>query len=144
MEPESDLPLWAIPIVMLAVPAAALGIWGLVCAILSTLSGYRSLSPYRISAADAKTGGPLQRLRVAQIGPVSYRGGVLSLRPAGDGLTIRISPFFPFHRPIRLPWDRVRMNESRGRTANALVLDDRVRLVVAPDVLASVLAAKPA
>lgn len=143
MEPSSDLPLWAIPIIMLAFPAVFLGIWGLVCAILSTVSGYRSLSPFRISVADAKLGEPLRRLMLAKIGVISYRGGVLSIRPASDGLTIRVSPFFPFHQPIRLPWNRVRMNERAGRAANAVVLDDRVRLVVPPDVLASILAVKP-
>lgn len=117
MAASSDLPLWAIPIVMLAFPVACLGIWGLVCAILSSVSGYRSLSPFAISAAEARMGKPLQRVIFAKIGAIAYRGGVLSVRPANDGLTIRVSPFFPFHQAIRLPWDRVRMTDRAGRAA---------------------------
>lgn len=143
MEQNSDLLLWAIPIFMLAFPAIGLGIWGLVSAILSTLIGYRSLSPFRISAADAKLCDPLRRVMLAQIGAISYRGGGLSIRSASDGLTIRVSPFFPFYQPIRLPWGRVRMGDSVERAANAVVLDERVRMMVPPDVLASILAAKP-
>lgn len=144
MEQSFDLPLWAIPIFMLGFPVAFLGIWGLVTGILSTVNGYRSLSPFRISAADAKMGEPLRRLMLAKVGPISYRGGVLSVRSAGNGLTLRVSPLFPFHPPIRVPSERVRLNDGTGRTANSVLLDDRVRLVVPPDVLAAIVAAKPA
>ena len=81
---------------------------------------------------------------LATIGPISYRGGVLSVRSASDGLTSRVSPFFPFHQPVRVPWERVRLNDGAGRAAHSVLLDDRVRLVVSPDVLAAILTAKPA
>ncbi|HEX5720410.1 MAG TPA: hypothetical protein VF179_29920 [Thermoanaerobaculia bacterium] len=118
---------------VLGFPIAFLGIWSFVCAILAIVSGYRSLAEFRIERAVADEGEELPTPWYAMIGWGSYRGGILTLRSSHDGLTLRIPRIFPFHPPIRVPWDRIR--EDGGRS---ILLDGRVRLRVPEETLTAI------
>lgn len=131
MESTSDG--WLVASLLLGFPIAFLGIWSFVCAILAAGSGYRSLADFRIERAAADEGEELPTPWYAMIGWVSYRGGILTLRSSRGGLTLRIPRVFPFHPPIRVPWDRIQ--EDGGRS---MLLDGRVRLRVPEETLTAI------
>ncbi len=131
MESTSDG--WLVASLLLGFPIAFLGIWSFVCAILAAGSGYRSLAEFRIERAAADEGEELPTPWYAMIGWVSYRGGILTLRSSRGGLTLRVLRVFPFHPPIRVPWDRIR--EDGGRS---ILLDGRVRLRVPEETLTAI------
>ena len=131
MESTSDG--WLVASLLLGFPIAFLGIWSFVCAILAAGSGYRSLAEFRIERAAADEGEELPTPWYAMIGWVSYRGGILTLRSSRGGLTLRVPRIFPFHPPIRVPWDRIQ--EDGGRS---MLLDGRVRLRVPEETLAAI------
>src|SRR6187549_27662 len=107
MEPTSAAPGWLVPAILLGFPIVFLGIWSFVCAILATVSGYRSLADFRIERAAADEGEELPTPWYAMIGLASYRGRILTLRSSRAGLTLLVLRIFPFHPPIRVPWDRI-------------------------------------
>ena len=125
MAPTSEVPGWLIASLVLGFPVAFVGIWSFVCAILAVGSGYRSLGKFRVERAAADEGETLPAPWFATIGLVSYRGGILTLRSSAGGLTLRVLRIFPFHPPIRVPWERIREVAS-----GSMLLDDRVRLRV--------------
>jgi hypothetical protein len=146
MASTSDLPAWFVPMLVLGFPLAFLGIWSFVCAILAAVSGYRSLAPFRIDRAKADEGERLRAPRLAMIGWVSYRGGILSFRANRGGLTLRVPRIFLFHPPIRVPWERIQEAEGDGllgrRLSGSFLLDGRVRLRVPPETFAAIRDAK--
>ncbi len=146
MASTSDLPVWFVPLFVLGFPLAFLGLWSFVCAILATASGYRSLAAFRIDRAEADEGERLESPRLATIGVSSYRGGTLSLRASRGGLTLRVLRIFPFHPPLRIPWERIREVEGDGlpgrRLSGSFLLDGRVRLRLSPETFAAVRDAK--
>lgn len=130
MESTSDG--WLVAAILLGFPVAFLAIWSFVCAIIATVSGYRSLADFRIERAAADEGEMLPTPWYAMIGWASYRGGVLTLRSSHGGLTLRVLRIFPFHPPIRVPWDRIRED---GRS---MLLDGRVRLRAPEETFAAI------
>lgn len=146
MESTSDLPAWFVPVLVLGFPIVFIGMWSSICALIAFVSGYRFLAPLRVSAAEAADGEQLPTPRFAMIGGSLYRGGILSLRSSSKGLTLRISRLFPFHKPVRVPWDRIQEVENggllRGRRAGTILLDGRVRLRVPEATLAAIREAK--
>lgn len=146
MESTSDLPGWLVPVLVLAFPIAFIAIWSFVCALLALVSGYRSLAAHRIDSAEANEGEKLPTPWFAMIGWVSYRGGILSLRSGSKGLTLRIPRIFPFHPPIRVPWERIQEADGGGllghRAAGSILLDGRVRLRAPEATLAAIREAK--
>lgn len=132
MESTSDG--WLVASILLGFPIVFLGIWSFVCAILATASGYRSLAEFRIERAAADEGETLPTPWYAMIGWVSYRGGILTFRSSRDGLTLRVLRIFPFHQPIRVPWDRIQEADGGGLLgrfgSGLMLLDGRVRLRV--------------
>lgn len=130
MESTSDG--WLVASILVGFPIAFLAIWSFVCAIIATASGYRSLADFRIERAAADEGEMLPTPWYAMIGWASYRGGVLTLRSSHSGLTLRVLRIFPFHPPIRVPWDRVR--EDGG----SILLDGRVRLRAPEETLTAI------
>jgi hypothetical protein len=134
MASTSD-PVWLVPLILLGFPFAFMGIWSFVCALLAVGSGYLSLREHRIDRAAADEGETLPSPWFAMIGWVSYRR-VLSFRAGPSGLTLRIPRIFPFHPPIRVPWERIQED------GNSMLLDGRVRLRVPTAVFAAVHDAK--
>ena len=120
-------------------PVLMLGIWCLVCAILAKISGYRSLLSFRVDVLDPDELNHISTPRLAWIGSVAYRGGILTLHSSLRGLTLQVSRLFPFHPPVRIPWHRVRVERDRGNASasrgDAVWLDDRVRLTVPEETL---------
>ncbi len=139
---QSELPAWF----AVALPAGILigfvTIWSLVCALIAGVSGYRTLAAFRIDSTSASEGDELPAPPIAWIGPSRYRGGILKLSASPGGLAVRIPRIFLFHPPVRVPWERIRVEAEPLRSGPALLLDDRVRLRVPPDTLAAVRDAK--
>lgn len=141
MDSTPSLALWLIPVLAFAVMGPA--IWCFVSAILAYASGYRSLSAFRIDRTAADEGEELPRPWWAMMGAVSYRGGMLRLRASPAGLTLRVPRIFPFHGPVRIPWDRVQDDGGpSSRIFTSILLDGRVHLRVPEATHAAVLAAK--
>ncbi len=140
METTPNLLLWLIPVLAFAVMGPA--IWCFVCAILATASGYRTLSAFRVDRAAADEGEELPTAWWAMIGLVSYRGGLLTLRASPAGLSLRIPRIFPFHKPIRVPWERIQDGGPGARVVSSVLLDGRVRLRVPETTHAAILDAK--
>jgi hypothetical protein len=142
MEPTSAEPGWLLASILLGFPIMFLGIWSFVCAILAVGSGYRSLADFRIEHAAADEGEKLPTPWYAMIGWVSYRGGLLTLRSSRGGLTLRVPRIFPFHQPIRVPWDRIQEADGGGLLgrlgSGSMLLDGRVRLRVPAETLAAI------
>lgn len=134
MASTSD-PVWLVPLILLGFPFAFLGMWSFVCALLAVVSGYRALREHRIDRAAADEGEKLPTPWFSMIGWVSYRG-ILSFRASPAGLTLRVLRIFPFHPPIRVPWERIQ------EAGSSMLLDDRVRLRVPPAVFAAIRDAK--
>lgn len=132
METPAPAPLWLIPLIVLGFPVVFTAIWSLVCFILATVSGHRSLVRFRVSPAEADVGDALPTPTWAMIGLASYRGGIVRLRSSRFGLTVHVSRLFPFHGTVRVPWEHIALEPEvargfRGLTGT-LVLDARVRL----------------
>ena len=125
MEPTSEGSGWLIAAIVLEFPVVFVGTWSFVCAIIAVGSGYRSLGKFRVERAAADQGEALPTPLYARIGLARYRGGVLTLRSSRDGLTLHVLRIFPFHPPIRVPWERIQEVAS-----GSMLLDDRVRLRV--------------
>lgn len=147
MEPTSELPSWFLPVLLIGFPVVFVGFWSLICALIATLTGYRSLAPLRIEAAQVEEGEKLPTPGFALLGPGRYRGGILSLRASNKGLTLRIARIFPFHPPIRVPWERVQEEAEGGGfwgkvALKAFLLDGRVRLRVPEATFAAIREAK--
>lgn len=141
METTPNLLLWLIPLLAFAVMGPA--IWCFVCAILATASGYRSLSAFRIDRATADEGEELPAPWWAMMGAVSYRGRMLTLRASPAGLTLRVPRIFPFHGPVRVPWERVQDDGGpSARVFTSILLDGRVHLRVPEATHAAILDAK--
>ena len=141
MAPTSEEPGLLIASILLGFPIAFVAIWSFVCAIIAVGSGYRSLGKFRVGRAAADEGETLPTPWYAMIGWASYRGGVLTLRSSYDGLTLRVLRIFPFHPPIRVPWERIREDTGglSGRLGSgSLLLDDRVRLRVPGETFAAI------
>jgi len=58
------------------------------------------------------------------------------------GLTLRVPRIFPFHQPIRVPWDRIQETDGGGLLgrlgSGSMLLDGRVRLRVPAETLAAI------
>lgn len=146
MASSTGAPLWLIPVIVVAFPVVFVGFWSFVCWLLATVSGYRSLGRFEIDRNLARQGETLPIAYYAMIGVSSYRGGILTLRATPAGLTVHVARIFPFHPPVRLPWDRVHDDPSGGLlnrlTGGAFLLDGRVRLRLPGAVHAAVVAAR--
>ncbi|NJL28130.1 MAG: hypothetical protein HC897_09635 [Thermoanaerobaculia bacterium] len=146
MEQTSDLPIWFIPILLLGFPIVFIALWSSISWLIAVTSGYRSLASMRIDAAEVGEGEKLPTPRFAMIGWASYRGGILTLRASSKGLTLRVSPLFPFHKPIRVPWERIQEVAGGGLlfsgAKGSILLDGRVRLRVPEATHAAICAAK--
>ena len=138
MSPTSELPVWFVPLFVLGFPIAFAAIWSLVCAIVAAASGYRSLAKFRIDPTAANEGEILPSPPQATIGISRYRGRILTLRASPGGLTLRIPRIFPFHPPVRVPWERIREDANRGIFGPTLLLDERVRLGVPAETFAAI------
>lgn len=142
MEPASAGTGWLVASILLGFPIVFLGIWSFVCAILATASGYRSLAAFRIDRATADEGEELPTPWYAMIGWASYRGRILTLRSSRAGLTLLVLRIFPFHPPIRVPWDRIQEADGDGLLgrlgSGSMLLDGRVRLRVPAETLAAI------
>ena len=140
MESTSDG--WLMAAILLGFPIVFLGIWSFVCALLAAGSGYRSLADFRIERAAADEGEALPTPWYAMIGGVSYRGGILTLRSSRGGLTLHVLRIFPFHQPIRVPWDRIQQADGGGLLgrfgSGSLLLDGRVRRLVPEKTLTAI------
>ena len=142
MSSTSELPVWFVPLFVFGFPIAFVAIWSFVCAIIASVSGYRSLAKFRIDPAAANEGELLPSPWRATIGISRYRGRILTLRASPDGLTLRILRIFPFHPPVRVPWERIREDANRGIFGPYMLLDDRVRLGVPAETFAAIHDAK--
>ncbi len=134
MNPQpADAQLWLIPFIVVAFTIMFTSIWCFVCILLATVSGYRSLvAKYLIDDQVFAGMEALPTPLYAMIGVTSYRGGLLAIRADRTGLALRVSKFFPFHPPIRIPWSQV------GRAESSVVLDGRVTLRAPGDALAAI------
>jgi len=133
---STPAPGWLIPLILLGFPVAFLAVWSCVCALIAATSGYLSLREHRLDGATVDEGEKLPSPWLARIGWASYRGGILSLQAGPAGLTLRIPRIFPFHPPVRIPWERIQ------ETGGALLLDGCVRLRVPPATLEAIRDAK--
>jgi hypothetical protein len=142
MSSTSELPVWFVPLFALGFPIAFVTIWCVVCAIVASVSGYRSLARFRIDPSKTDEEELLPSPGYATIGISRYRGRILTLRAGPGGLTLRIPRIFPFHPPVRVPWERIREDANRGILGTSLLLDERVRLGVPAETFAAIRDAK--
>jgi hypothetical protein len=138
----SEPTVWLVAALLLGIPIAFVTIWSLVCALIATVSGYRSLAKFRIDPAAATEGESLPTSQIAWIGASRYRGGILKLHASAGGLALRIPRIFLFHPPVRVPWERIREDAEPRYSGPAVRLDDRVRLRVSPEAFAALRDAK--
>ena len=88
------------------------GLWLVVCAILSELSGWPRLA--RAFPGGARPPGKRIRGQVVGIGLVG-ENNVTGLIPTAEGLYIYSHPLFRFRRPpILVPWTEVHYDGERG------------------------------
>ena len=100
----SEFPLWF--------PFAFVGMWLLVGAILSELSGWRRLAD-RFATGSRPEGKRLRR-QVTGIG-LTGENGVTGLILTPEGLYLYAHPLFRFRRPpVLVPWPEVRYVRERG------------------------------
>lgn len=93
-------------LIALSFPIIFVSFWSFVCLILSVLGGWSGLARRFTTthAQPARASSPLG----AMLGLVSYRGGVLEVGFAPDGLDLRVMRLFrPGHPPLRIPWEQV-------------------------------------
>jgi len=85
--------------------AAFVGLWCLVCSILSRISGWSSLAHlYRASQPPLGSGCYFQ---TGWIGKVSYKNCV-SIYASPEGFYLAVFPLFSFaHPPLWIPWSTV-------------------------------------
>jgi hypothetical protein len=88
------------------------GLWLVVGAILSELSGWSRLA--RAFPGGARPPGPRIRRQVVGMGLVG-ENGITGLIPTAEGLYIYSHPLFRFRRPpILVPWTEVHNDGERG------------------------------
>ena len=92
---------------------AFIGMWLLVCGILTELSGWPALA--RRFPGGPRPPAPRLRRQVLSFGVVS-ENGVTNLIVVPQGLYLFSNPFFRFRRaPILVPWAHVQGAGERGR-----------------------------
>ncbi len=142
MASTSGMTAWLVVVLALGFLIAFVAIWSFVCAIVAAASGYRSLAKFRIDPTAVNEGEMLPSPSHATIGISRYRGKILTLRASPAGLTLRIPRIFPFHPPIRVPWERIREDANPSIAGPSLLLDESVRLGVPAETFAAIRDAK--
>lgn len=143
--PPNDPQLWLIPFIVVAFAVMFPAMWCFVCFIIASVSGYRSLAAqFRIDESVFTGMEQLPTPLYAMLGMSSYKGGTLALRADGAGLALRVSKLFPFHPPMRIPWDRVGRADATPSGFGArlmgggVLLDGRTTLRAPGDVIAAI------
>lgn len=138
----------AVPLVAALVlgPLFFVGLWCGVSGLLAVVSGYRDLaSRFTEPATFAGTGRSLPDSFYARIGLVSYRGYLVHLDVNQAGLGIQVSSLFPFHPPLRVPWNRILVGTpSKWRLwkTRSFTLDGRVTMHIAEETADAVASAQ--
>lgn len=145
----NEPPVWLLPFILLAFPLVFGAIWSFVCFVSATLSGYRALaSEFEIEQQLYDGMEALDTPFYVMLGMSSYRGGTMSLRADRIGLALRVWKLFPFHPPVRIPWERVGRSEVGPGTlmtrflGGSVVLDGRTTLRASEATIGSIEAAR--
>lgn len=112
METSSEPGALVVALIAIGFPILFVGIWSLVCVVLAAASGWRSmLGAYR--APEGLRGVGLPSGFSCMVGGVSYRG-TMSFEATPQGLLARVMVLFPFHPPLLIPWNALRLSTTGG------------------------------
>jgi hypothetical protein len=149
VQPSPEPPAYLLLFILIAFPTLFVTIWSFVNFILATTSGYRSLiADFAVEPETVLAMEELPTPWFVMLGWISYRGGTMGLRASREGLCLRVSRFFVFHPPVRIPWNRITPGESTGGGwgtrvyGGSILLDGRVRFRATSATLANVEAAR--
>lgn len=141
---ESDAPGQGliVAILVVAFPIMFVGIWSFVCVILAAVSGWRAMRE-RYGAPAGLIGAPLASGFSAMVGVASYRG-VLRFEATPQGLIARVMKLFPFHPPLLIPWNALRLTRGGTFFAGTMEVLNGATFRLNSDALASIEAAQRA
>ncbi len=92
-------------------PIFFIGLWVMVCLLLSTIGGWSRLAEHYRSPTDF-TGNKWQ-FQSGRLGVVNYKS-CLTLGTNDAGLYLAVFPFFRMgHPPLLIPWPDIRATESQ-------------------------------
>ncbi len=109
---QSSAPWFLVPAIVLAFVVMFASMWTGVCALIALASGWRSMAA-RYPCPEGFSGAPLSSGFAIRVGISSYRG-VMSFEAAPQGLIVRVSRLFPFHRALLLPWGAIALTRGGG------------------------------
>ena len=118
-------------------PLSFVALWCGISGLIAVVSGYRNLAErFAEPRVYAGTGRPLPDPFYARLGLASYRGYMIHLDANQAGLGIQVSRLFPFHPPLRIPWNRIVMGSpSKWRLwpTRSFILDGSVTVHISEE-----------